>query len=1036
MKTMQQFATFDEIVDNTFVDEKNAIEGFINSTKLDKVQNDDVANRAAKFVSAIKSAKRNIIESILQEYSLSNDEGVALMCLSEALLRIPDDKTAIELIEDSISNKNWVSHLGRNKGLFVNVSTWGLVLTGKVVGLNKLDNLFGKISKKLSSKMILAAVKKAIKIISREYILGENLDEAIKNSTKSDQSGYKFSFDMLGESARTMEQAEDFFQQYVYAIKALGNAAGSADLNANHNLSVKLTALHPKVNIRYINQLEKDLYPKLEKLVELCMENNISLTFDAEESYRLDAYIAIITKLITADKFKDFHGIGFVVQAYGLRADKFLDYIVDLARTYSKKILVRLVKGAYWDTEIKYAQERGHEGYPVFTRKEYTDVSYMACAQKLLNNVDVIYPQFATHNAYTISYIMQIAGDHRDFEFQRLQGMGKSLHDEVLKCGYRSRIYAPVGNYEKLLAYLMRRLLENGANNSFVNLVVDESISVEHLLENPVSKAEKSLEGARALPSPREIYSGLRDNSVGYDIGYQKSFTEITNNLDFAKRYDARPHINGEWISPAKKDEVLSPIDTTDVVGYRYSLSADELDGVVDNAYFGYLNWSNVPVIERAKIIREFGKLLDIHKYEFYGLLIREAGKNIDDAIAEVREAIDFAEYYATYAERLMGQGIKLPSYTGESNTLSWHSKGVFVCISPWNFPLAIFCGQIAAALVTGNAVISKPAENTCIIASYAIKLLLEAGVHKDAISLTISSGSNISKKVISHPRVSGVCFTGSTGVARNINKTLADREGAIGTLIAETGGQNAMIVDSSALLEQAVDNIVISAFGSAGQRCSALRVVYVQDDIYEELEHLLIGAMNMLEIGDTKDMSYDIGPVISAVSKAELLDHVNKISKKSGCRVLAKHKQHNDKSLNNGTFLVPHIISVGSIVDIEKENFGPILHICKFKAGDIDKVISDINATNYGLTFGVQSRIQSKIDKIVNMIHCGNSYVNRTMIGAQVGAHPFGGENDSGTGFKAGGPHYLYKFMNERVVTINTTAIGGNLELLSSLDE
>ena len=1032
MKTLKQFPTYDNVVNKTFADEKSTVQELINLAKLSPKQDSKIRKQAFSLVDIIKNSKKSAVESILQEYSLSNEEGVALMCLSEALLRVPDDQTAIDLIEDSILKKNWKSHLGRGKGAFVNTSTWGLMLTGQIMSLNKASNLLGKVSKKISSPIILTAVKKVIKVISKEYILGEDLDTAIKNSEELSKQGYSFSFDMLGESARTMEQAEDFYQQYISAIKTLGDDQNT-DFHKKHNLSVKLTALHPKVDLRHHEELEADLYPKLVNLVKLCQQYNVSLNFDAEEAYRLDIYIELIIKLVTDPQFKDFNGIGFVVQAYGLRAYDFLDLIIETARHTSKTIPVRLVKGAYWDTEIKLAQENGHEGYPVFTKKEFTDVSYMACAKKLLNNMDVIYPQFATHNAHTISYVMNIAQTKTGFEFQRLQGMGKSMHDAILTDGYNSRIYAPVGNYEKLLAYLMRRLLENGANTSFVNLVTNESVNIEDLIRNPITKAEESLQIQKNIPQPKDIYFGLRDNSIGYNIGYRKSFDEITNNLNFDKEYIAQSLINGTWCKGSKTSDILSPINNKDLVGVCYHANESSLDNIVDSAADAQKEWSQVDVCERANIMRKFGQLLDKNKYELYSILIREAGKNIDDAIAEVREAIDFAEYYATYAERLMGQNIPLPTYTGESNELSWHSKGVFVCISPWNFPLAIFCGQIIAALVTGNTVIAKPAEKTCAIATYTIKLLLEAGIQKNAVNLVIASGSTISRKVISHNKTSGICFTGSTAVAQTINKTMAARDCAIGTLIAETGGQNAMIVDSSALLEQAVDNIVASAFGSAGQRCSALRVLFIHESIYDELIDLTIGAMNLMHVGDTKDLSYDIGPVISAQSKQDLEKHVEEICKQDGCKLIARHQSYNDKNLKEGTFVVPHIIEISKISDIAQENFGPILHVCKYSDQNIDQVANDINSTGYGLTFGIQSRIQNRITDIASKIHCGNIYANRTMIGAQVGTHPFGGENDSGTGFKAGGPHYLYKFMNERVLTVNTTAIGGNLDLLSA---
>ncbi|MFI4983924.1 MAG: bifunctional proline dehydrogenase/L-glutamate gamma-semialdehyde dehydrogenase PutA [Rickettsiales bacterium] len=1020
-----------KISENTFVNEKKHVQQLIDFIELSPAQFAKVKNEAASYVEYIRQAQHSGVESFMNEYSLSTEEGVAIMCLAESLLRIPDSDTAKALIADKLKNKDWKSHIGRSGSTFVNASTWGLLLTGKIVTLSESKFSLAKMINKLGEPVILQSIKQAIKMLSNIFIMGSDMASALKNAKNYIKQGYKLSFDILGESSRTQEQADHYYKQYIKAINDISKFKVSGDIYDQLNISIKLTALHPKVLLNKEEQVLAELLPRLVHLCKLAREAEITVSFDAEEATRLDIYLRVLHELIIHAEFKNYHGIGYVVQAYGRRAFYVIDAIIKLAQQTGKKIPVRLVKGAYWDSEIKASQELGLPSYPVFTKKEFTDVSYLACAQKMLAHEDAIYPQFATHNAYTIAAIREIAGRKR-FEFQKLQGMGNQLHDKVLEGRSNSRIYAPVGKYEDLLAYLMRRLLENGANSSFVNIVSNKEVSVDEVVENPLSKSRRSLEKEEKLPEPAHIYGVVRRNSTGHDLGDRLELHELYEKTStyFTTAYQAVSIIAGiEKIADKKNfKEVFEPTDHSKVVGKLYRCDANELLEALDVADKFNDEWAEIGVEERAKALENFGDLLGKHRYEFYALLLRESGKSIDDAISEVREAIDFAYYYANQARKLCAEVTILPGYTGESNELSMHPRGTFVCISPWNFPLAIFSGQVLAALVSGNTVVAKAAENTSLIACHAVKLMHQAGIPAKALNIVFASGRSISEVLLKDNRVKGVCFTGSTATAYAINRTLAARDTAIAPFIAETGGQNAMIVDSSALLEQAADAIVRSAFGSVGQRCSALRVVYIQEEIYKPLLDLIIGATNELKIGDTQDFSVDLGPVISAESRKELIAHI-KVMKK---HMVAIHKSAIDKHLEQGSFFVPHIIRVKGIADVKKENFGPILHVASYKSADLDKVIADINATGFGLTFGIQSRIQQQIHHVTSRVKAGNMYANRTIIGAVVGTQPFGGENNSGTGFKAGGPHYLLRFMTERIVTINTTAIGGNIELLS----
>lgn len=1020
----------DMISSKAFIPEKEHVQNLINAIKLSPTQFAKIKRDALIFTNVIRKTKGSGVESFIKEYGLSNEEGVAIICLAESLLRIPDKKTANELVEDKLKSKNWKKHLGQSNSLFVNASTWGLMLTGSVINLGDSSNVISKLINKFGEPVILASLKKAIMLISNEFIMGANMPAALKTAKDYAKKGYRISFDILGESARTAKQAEFYYDSYIKAIKDIAKQNNEGDLYDQTNLSVKLTALHPKVMLRKEKRVMTELMPRLIEITKLCRDANITISFDAEESYRQDIYLKVLTALISNPEFKEYNGIGFVVQAYQKRAFEIIDYVANLGRSLGKKIPVRLVKGAYWDTEIKHAQEQGLEDYPVFTRKEFTDVSYLACAQRIISNVDVIYPQFATHNAHTIASIREIAARSK-FEFQKLQGMGNSLHDKVITDGNKCRIYAPVGRYEDLLAYLMRRLLENGANTSFVNLVSNSEINSDDIVANPVEKSKKFLETPLKISLPSDIYGSERKNSQGMEVGMKSHYDFIAKELEkhSETKYEAISIIDGKQKveKGTEPKKVAMPADNSIEIGTIHKASEKQLLQALESADAYSQEWIDTKVEDRAHAVSNFGDVLQENRFELYSLLMREAGKNIDDAISEVREAIDFARYYAAQAIR-HAKPIKMPGYTGESNHISLHGRGTFLCISPWNFPLAIFAGQILAALAAGNTVIAKAAENTSLVATFAIKLMHKAGIPVKALQFVIAGGKQISETLIKDNRIKGVCFTGSTDTAQAINRTLAARNTAIAPLIAETGGQNAMIVDSSALLEQAADSIINSAFGSVGQRCSALRVLYVQEEIHDPLVELLIGSMNELKIGNTQDLSVDIGPAISKDAKAELQSHVDGMKD----NIIAVHDSAKAKDLKAGSFFVPHILKLNNINELKKENFGPILHVISYKSKDLDKVIDEINSTGFGLTFGVQSRIEEKINYIASRIKAGNIYANRTMIGAQVGTHPFGGENNSGTGFKAGGPHYLLRFMTERTTTINTTAIGGNIELLS----
>ncbi|APE30817.1 bifunctional proline dehydrogenase/L-glutamate gamma-semialdehyde dehydrogenase [Halomonas aestuarii] len=979
--------------------EADVLRELVASLKLSEKEREQVAAAGAKYVDRVrKETSPSMMESFLAEYGLSTAEGVGLMCLAEALLRVPDAETIDDLIHDKIEPSDWGSHLGKSSSSMVNASTWALMLTGKVLDddpKGPVRALRGLV-RRMGEPVVRTAVGQSMKILGRQFVLGQTIEEGMKNARELEKKGYTYSYDMLGEAARTDEDAVRYHEAYAKAISAIAKQA-KGDVRGSPGISVKLSALHPRYEYTHRETVMSELLPRARELVRQAAQANIGFNIDAEEQDRLDLSLDVIEELMSDPSLDGWDGFGIVVQAYGRRAAQVIEALHEMAERYDRKIMVRLVKGAYWDTEIKLAQEMGVKTFPVFTRKVNTDVSYMACAQMLLDRRDRIYPQFATHNAHTCAAIVAMAGDDKDsYEFQRLHGMGESLHHIVKQSeGSHCRIYAPVGAHRDLLAYLVRRLLENGANSSFVNQVVDDTIPASEVSKDPVAEMQR-LGDAISSPSirqPEDLFAPERKNSRGYRINEPASIEPlIAARQKFADTtWTAGPMLAGSPAPQGPARDALSPADTSRVVGKVHEATPDEVKAALDAAEDGFSDWSSRPVAERAEVLRRTADLYEEHIAELTVITTREAGKMIFDGIAEVREAVDFLRYYANECERLEAED-------------PGSARGIFVCISPWNFPLAIFTGQIAAALGAGNAVLAKPAEQTPMIAARAVELMREAGLPEAALQLLPGDGPTVGGPLTSDPRIAGVCFTGSTEVAQIINKALAQNAGPDAVLIAETGGLNAMIVDSSALTEQAVRDILISSFQSAGQRCSALRMLYVQEEARERLLTMLDGAMDALVIGDPWNTDTDVSPVIDAEAQSDIGAYVA-AQEKAG-KLLKKLP-----APDVGTFVTPAVVEVGGIEDLEREIFGPVLHVATFKARDIDKVVDSINDRGYGLTFGLHTRIDDRVQQIVERIHVGNVYVNRNQIGAIVGSQPFGGEGLSGTGPKAGGPLYVTRF-------------------------
>jgi RHH-type transcriptional regulator, proline utilization regulon repressor / proline dehydrogenase / delta 1-pyrroline-5-carboxylate dehydrogenase len=1020
-------------------DETEAMAELIDIARLPEDADAAVLAQAADLVRRVRERARNqsAVESFMREYDLSSEEGVLLMCVAEALLRIPDAETADRLIRDKLGDAAWDTHLGKSSSLFVNASTWGLLLTGKLVSLGEETqrNFLGAIKRlvaRTGEPVIRLAVRQAMRIMGHQFVMGRTIDEALDRSLDKEGRAYRHSFDMLGEAALTQADADRYYRAYEAAIDRIGARGPYADIYAAPSISVKLSALHPRYEVGKRARVLQELTPRVLRLAQLARARGFALTIDAEEADRLELSLEIIGRVFRDSSLAGWDGFGLAVQAYQKRAPFVLDWLAAQCRAAGRKMCVRLVKGAYWDSEVKRAQVDGHSGFPVFTRKPNTDVSYLACARRLFDYHDAIYPQFATHNAHTIAAIRHYA-QGRAFEFQRLHGMGADLYAEVVgadKLGLPCRVYAPVGSHEDLLPYLVRRLLENGANTSFVNRIVDESQEIGDIIKDPVGVVvDFESKSHPRIDTPARLYGQQRNNSMGVNLANDNELHQLAAQVNAAIRpWRAEPLIPG-YRSAVQPAPVSDPSDRRRQVGSWIATEAAGVAKALDNAVAAQAGWDQTPAAARAKILEHAADQMEARMPEFIALCTREAGKTIADGVAEVREAVDFLRYYAALARKLMTTPETLPGPTGELNQLSLHGRGVFVCISPWNFPLAIFIGQVAAALVTGNAVIAKPAEQTNLVAHTAVKLLHDCGIPESVLQLTPGTGANVGALLTQDPRVVGVVFTGSTETARLINRTLAARETAIPVLIAETGGQNALIADSSALPEQLVKDAINSAFGSAGQRCSAARVLFVQEDIADKVLGMLAGAMEELIVGDPGLLSTDVGPVIDDRARAVLEKHSERMNQEAR---LIKQVGLDAEKTAHGTFFAPRAYEIPSLATLKREVFGPVLHVLRFSGKDIDGVIRQINDTGYGLTLGVHSRIDSTIEKISKGVRAGNCYINRNMIGAVVGVQPFGGEGLSGTGPKAGGPHYLLRFITERTLTVNTTAAGGNASLLT----
>ncbi|WP_170516553.1 bifunctional proline dehydrogenase/L-glutamate gamma-semialdehyde dehydrogenase PutA [Ruegeria atlantica] len=964
----------------TYADQSAVLDQLVEQANLPQNDRTAICTAAAQLVRDIRSSTSpGMMEVFLAEYGLSTDEGIALMCLAEALLRVPDADTIDALIEDKIAPSDWGKHLGQSSSSLVNASTWALMLTGKVLDEGKtspVGALRGAI-KRLGEPVIRTAVGRAMKEMGRQFVLGETIQSAMDRAAGMEAKGYTYSYDMLGEAARTEADAARYHLSYSRAIAAIADACTHDDIRANPGISVKLSALHPRYELAQEQRVMEELVPRLRALCLLAKAAGMGLNVDAEEADRLSLSLQVIEAVMGEPALAGWDGFGIVVQAYGPRAGLVLDTLYDMAERHDRKLMVRLVKGAYWDTEVKRAQVEGVDGFPVFTRKAATDISYIANARKLLGMTDRIYPQFATHNAHTVSAILHMA-DAQPFEFQRLHGMGETLHQIVRdQSNTRCRIYAPVGAHRDLLAYLVRRLLENGANSSFVNQIVDENVPPEEVASDPF---DTIAEPKSPLPTGPELFQPERPNSKGFDLQHTPTLDRIDAARDAfrAHHWYAQPLLSQD-AHPDADEPVTNPTHPQDRPGAVAPASAQDVELALATA----APW-NAPAEQRAQVLNTAADLYEAHYGELFALLAREAGKSIPDAVAELREAVDFLRYYA-------------------ANIPAAEPAGTFTCISPWNFPLAIFTGQISAALATGNAVLAKPAPQTPLVAHRAVQLLHEAGVPRDVLQL-LPGGPSIGAALTSDPRVSGVAFTGSTATALKIRSAMAENLKPGTPLIAETGGLNAMIVDSTALPEQAVQSIIESAFQSAGQRCSALRCLYVQEDIADDLLTMLTGAMEALQVGDPWLLSTDCGPVIDQDALQGIADHIAQ----------ARAEGRVVKELNTppeGTFIAPTLIEIPGISALEREVFGPVLHVVRFKAAEIDQVIADINATGYGLTFGLHTRIDDRVQHITEAVHAGNIYVNRNQIGAIVGSQPFGGEGLSGTGPKAGGPNYMARF-------------------------
>jgi RHH-type proline utilization regulon transcriptional repressor/proline dehydrogenase/delta 1-pyrroline-5-carboxylate dehydrogenase len=1023
-------------------DETTTVEALLARVALAAVQSKRIENIAQRLAAQVRErpGSRSGAQHFLQEFGLSTREGVLLMCMAEALLRVPDTETADQLIADKLTQGQWERYAGHSDSLLVNASTWALLLTGRLLAPEDTpsEDAFSALRRLIArggESLVRLAITQAMRILARQFVMGRDIEQALTRSREAPNTHYRYSFDMLGEAALTRREAQIHYDAYAQAIAYLeANPTPSADIFSAPSISVKLSALHPRFEHTQGARVMSELTPRVTALVALAKAAGLGFTVDAEESDRLELTLDVFAAVFADRSLHGYDGLGLAVQAYQKRALPVIDWLAQLARERRKRIPVRLVKGAYWDSEIKRAQAAGLSEYPVFTRKAATDVSYLACARLLLEQRDAFYPQFATHNAHTAAAILDFAQGRKDFELQRLHGMGEALY-EVLSTDATfgmpaCRVYAPVGSHEDLLPYLVRRLLENGANTSFVHDLADPRVPIERLAADPVKKL-----GAYARKSnprialPRDLYTPQRRNSKGISFSDPLALTTLRQKIRAAlDRQHAAGALIGTESAQGAKREIRSPADHREAVGVAYEADIAALERALAIAAPAAASWERVPAQERASVLEAAADHIESETALLMALLVREGGKTLPDAIAEVREAADYCRYYAQIGREAFAEPRTLDAITGERNQLRLRGRGVFAAISPWNFPLAIFVGQITAALAAGNAVIAKPARQTPLVGCAAVRLLHAAGIPRDVLHFVPGPGSTLGARLASDPRIAGIVFTGSTETAQSINRTLAARSGAIVPLIAETGGQNAMIVDSTALPEQTVADALRSAFNSAGQRCSALRVLFVQEDIAVRVIELLRDALQELVVGDPALLTTDVGPVIDASAKTELERHI--LAMQTAGKLLGRASL--PAQAEYGHFVAPCVFEIPHLRLLTHEVFGPVLHVVRYQASHLDAVIDAINATGFGLTLGIQSRIDATVEHICARARVGNIYVNRDIIGAVVGAQPFGGEGLSGTGPKAGGPHYLLRFATERVTSINTAAAGGNAALLN----
>jgi RHH-type proline utilization regulon transcriptional repressor/proline dehydrogenase/delta 1-pyrroline-5-carboxylate dehydrogenase len=1023
---------FDHLDDAKFADERTTVAAALATTPLNGDEREAVRQEAMALVRAARrgAQKQGVVESFLAEFSLSTREGLALMCLAEALLRTPDEETRDKLIAEKIASADWASHAGASDSLLVNASTWSLMLTGKLIDPDEearadLSGFIRRLAGRLGEPVIRRAVGAAVRIMGEQFVLGATIAKAIK---RAGQDGFVCSFDMLGEGARTEADADRYESAYAAALRVVGKHASDLGPEAGHGVSVKLSALSPRYDARQPERVWGELYPRVKRLAALAAQSNINMTLDAEEADRLVISLEILERLAMEPELGSWTGLGLAVQAYQKRGPQVIEAVAGIARSTGRRLMVRLVKGAYWDSEIKRAQVAGLPGYPVYTTKAATDLSYLACARALLAAAPALYGQFATHNAHTLAAVREMARQAGlSPEFQRLHGMGEALYAGARERygDFPLRVYAPVGSHEDLLPYLVRRLLENGANTSFVHALLDERTPVEKVVSDPIATVEAAGGAPHPrIPLPGDLYGPSRRNSRGVDLSIAAARAEIAAAIAALPPLEAGPIVRGKMTMADAKAR-KSPSDLSRTIGRAADATMEQVDAAFAAARSAQPAWDALGGEGRAPVLRAMADALEVNRDRLVAICTAEAGKTLADGVAEVREAADFCRYYASLAEQQFAQPQTLKGPVGESNQLSLHGRGVFACISPWNFPLAIFTGQIAAALAAGNAVVAKPAEQTPLIAAEAVRLYHAAGLNPDLLHLLTGEGAGIGQAVVGHSSCAGVAFTGGTDTAWAINRTLAARQGPILPFIAETGGLNAMFVDTTALREQVIDDVLVSAFGSAGQRCSALRMLFVPHDTADLLLEGLAGGMDALVLGDPEDPRTDIGPVIDEDACAALVAHRERLGREA--RVLRELA-----APRGGHFFGPALAEIPSAGFLQKEMFGPILHVVRYDANDLAAAAAPLARAGYGLTLGVHSRIEAFAEQVRAAVPAGNAYVNRSMIGAVVGVQPFGGEGLSGTGPKAGGPHALLRYAVERAVSVNITAQGGDPALLN----